>query len=175
MAGGLLRVAAGGMCALAAGAIVAAARVPDGAALPDRDQFLGQISARLRSDQAILRNYAYTRIVEERERDESGRVTSTRRRVYEVRPLPDDPDGFRITLVRDNEPAGADAIARARAEYQTRVARIARERAQESATARERRLRREAESRREKEAILDDVRSVFEVSLVRREIMNGVP
>jgi len=108
-------------------------------------------------------------------RDGSGRVVETRRRVFEVLPLPDDPEGFRVTIVRDNEPAGADAIARQRAEYTSRIARLERERAGESASARERRLRHEADERRENQAMLADVRSVFELRLVRRETMNGAP
>jgi hypothetical protein len=147
----------------------------DRGALPDRDAFLEQVAARLRSDQTILQAYTYTRTVEERRRDASGRILETRRRVFEVLPLPDEPDGFSVTLVRDNVPAGPDAIARQRAEYESKLARIERERAGEDASARERRLRREADTRRENQAMLADVRSVFDVRLVRRETMNGVP
>jgi hypothetical protein len=158
-------------------AVSAGARPPEGdrGALPDRDAFLERVGAHLRTDASILRNYVYTRTVEERRRDASGRVVETRRRVFEVWPLPDDPEGFRVTIVHDNEPAPVEAVARQRAEYKSRLARIERERAGESPSARERRLGREAEDRRQNQAMLADVRNVFDVKLVRRETVKGVP
>lgn len=169
------RCEAGGALAIGAWLLTCLPGAAGSSVLPPRDQFLKEVAARLKADQTILQQYSYTRTVEQRERDGAGHVTETRRHVYEVWPLPDDPEGFRITLVRDNEPRPADDVARQRAEYRARLARVESRRAGESAADRSRRERREAEARQQTADMIADVRSVFDVALMRRETVNGVP
>jgi hypothetical protein len=169
---------AGGVLAAAlavAGAMLAVpptAAAQAGAPLPDRDAFLEEVRARLRSDQAILRQYMYKRHVVERDRDGDGRVTETRSRTYEMRPLPDDPDGVRWIVARDGEPRPPAELAREEAEYERRLALALQP---ETERQRRRRLAREAERRRDDEAAVADVTRLFAVELVGREHVAGMP
>jgi hypothetical protein len=141
-------------------------------ALPPRDEFLQRVRERLRDDSSILRDYTYQRTIIERDRDGSGQLVATRSRVYDVRPLPGDPDGYRVLLSRDGVPADAAEIRRAQAEYARRVAAARRP---ESSAARARRLADEAEDEREQRENVEDLVRLYEVTLVRREVRNGIP
>ena len=148
------------------------AALPTDAPLPDHQRFLEEVLKRLRSDGEILQRYVYRRHVEERDRDGEGRVTARRTRTYEVRPLPDDPEGFRWIVERDGRPTPPDEIARHEAEYEQRLA-AARE--PESDAERRRRLAREAERRREEAANVEEVKRIFDAELVGRDLVAGVP
>src|SRR5215203_1362918 len=134
--------------------VAAALRVPASAGgaedpLQDREAFLAGMRTRLRADAAILAEYAYTRSVVERMLDGNGRVKETHTRVFEVRPLPDDPDGHRWLTMKDGVPTAPLEQQRLEAEYRTRLARAGRRIANESADDRQRRLARAAERDRE--------------------------
>jgi hypothetical protein len=146
----------------------AAAQVP----LPDREAFLREVRQRLRSDQAILREYMYRRHVVERDQDADGRVTATRTRTWEMRPLPGDPEGTRWLVERDGKPVPASDLAQEEAQY---AARLARGRDPETDRQRRRRLAKQAEQRREEEEAVADVTRLFAVDLVGREFVAGMP
>jgi hypothetical protein len=157
-----------------AGAVQAAptAAAPATAPLPSRDAFLEQVRTRLRSDQAILRYYMYKRHVVERDRDGEGRVTETRTRTYEMRPLPDDPEGVRWIVARDGQPRTVAELAREEAEYERRLALALQP---ETERQQRRRLAREAERRREEAAAIADMAGLFAVEFVGRELVAGMP
>jgi hypothetical protein len=160
--------------ALLAGALAAAAQrePPSAAELPPRDAFLREVQKRLRSDASILAGYRYRRTVVERERNEQGRVTEIRTRVYDVRPLPDDPDGYRILVSKDGVATPARDVARAEEEYVRRLQRALRPQSPSDAASRR---ARDAQAAREEQETVRDVVRVFEVSLTRRETVRGVP
>jgi hypothetical protein len=163
--------------AVAALAWPASAEAPQGTGdrrLPDRDTFLREVRKRLRSDQAILQHYVYRRHQIDRERDGDGRITSMRRRVWEVLPLPDRGEGFRVMLVRDGRPVPESEIAEERAEYQDQLARAVRRLETESAGDRSRREARESEQAREERENVEDVVRLYRVELVRRETIRGI-
>jgi hypothetical protein len=175
----VVRVRVPGACALAAvlvitGVPASGLRAAPGGdpRLPDRQVFLEEVRKRLRSDQAILRHYMYRRHVVERDRDGDGLVTARRTRTYEMRPLPDDPEGYRWLVERDGTPVPHAEIAREEAEYARRLARA---RAPETDRERRRRLEREADRQREDAAAIADVTRLFAVDLVGREVVTGIP
>jgi hypothetical protein len=155
-------------------ASLSAAAADDSRPLPDRATFLRQIRARLRSDAAILRRYAYRRSVVERDRDSDGRIVETHTLEWEVRPLPDDPEGFRFLVARDSHPEPVSAIARREADYRRRLER-SRRTVVSAGIDRARRQALEAETRREEHEKVADVFGLYELTLVRRDTVDGVP
>ncbi len=133
--------------------------------------FLREVKQRLRSDAAILTGYRYRRTVVERTRNAQGQVTSVRTRVYAVRPIPGEPDGYRILLSKDGVPAPAQDVARAEADYERRHQDAVRPL---SASEEARRRARAAEAAREEQETVADVTRVFDVSLTGREILRGM-
>jgi hypothetical protein len=169
----ITHVVCAGCLALAASLwapIAAAADDP----LPDRKTFLAEIRKRLRPDAAILRQYAYTRTVVEQLLDGEGRVTETRMRVYEVRPLPGDSEGRRWLTMKDGVPVSAAELQRLEREYQQQLARAERRFANESPPERQRRLVREQAHAREERQNLEDALAIYAVDLKGRETVNGV-
>ena len=142
--------------------------------LPDRTAFLSQMRTRLRADSAILRRFAYTRSVVERTLDGEGRVTETHTRVFEVRPMPDDPEGHRWLTMKDGVPTSPAERQRLEGEYRTQLARAERRLAAETAAQRQRRLAREHDHAREQREDIDDLLSIYTLDLRGRETMHGV-
>jgi hypothetical protein len=142
--------------------------------LEDRDTFLAGMRSRLRADASILGAYAYTRSVVEQTLDRDGRVKETHTRVFEVRPLPDEPEGHRWMTMKDGVPTPPEERQRLEAEYHSKLARARRRIATESAGDRQRRLARAAEREREGRETIDDVLSLYTLDLKGREVINGV-
>lgn len=142
--------------------------------LPNREAFLREVRKRLRSDQAILQHYIYRRTQVDREHDRDGRVVRTRRRVWEVLPLPDQKEGFRVPLVLDGQPVPESTIAERRQEHRDRLARARRDAQNESAGDRARREARESEREREERENVEDVVRLYKIDLLRRETVRGI-
>ena len=160
--------------AAAWGLVATAAPGRDDRPLPDRDTFLREVRTRLRSDQAILQHYVYRRTQVDRERDHDGRVVSSRRRVWEVLPLPSQGQGLRVPLVRDGRPVPEPEIAERREEHRQQLARARRRLQTESARDRTTRQARETEHAREERDNVEDVVRLYRVDLVRRETVRGI-
>lgn len=172
MTSSLPRVAA---IVLAAHAASLAAVAGDGARpLPEREGFLREVRARLRSDGAILRRYSYRRTVVERERDEQRNVVSSRSKVWEVRPIADDPEGFRFLVARDGRPEPASVVAAHDSEYRRRVDRLRRA-AETSPTERARLQAIASETEREERETIADIVALYEMTPVGWDCAGGTP
>lgn len=159
--------------AIAAGLLSVTALVAQTGPLPDKDSFLRDARARLRTDSSLQSSYIYTETRREQKVDGSGRVKEESVKIYESYPgLPG--EGRWERLISENgRPRPAAELEKEMRERQKKAEAMARAVTEQPAKQREQQEREAAKNRREFEAILDDIWRVFEIRLERRETLNG--
>jgi hypothetical protein len=141
--------------------------------LPDGRAFLTQSLARVRSNDLLRIRYTYTEKEARYTYDSSGRVVKTQHRVYEVDPSLEPELTYR-RLVSVNGVVPADLAARD-AEHRRKVQEWTAARQREGQSAREARLRREAEEDRAEQAVVDELTSIYDFRMTGRETIDGRP
>jgi hypothetical protein len=128
-----------------------------------------------RLDYEILKEFTYL----ERRRDlrisKLGKVTVGPMRTFEVYPSAVPGRTYKRLIAVDGRPLGDEELARRDAERQRSLHEAEERRRSEADRQRAARLAKEAEERRERDAVLDDALAVFEVTFSRREIVDGRP
>jgi hypothetical protein len=141
--------------------------------LPDSREFLGDSLRSLRSNDLLRIRYTYTEKEARYTYDSSGRVVKTQRRVYEVDPsLEPELTYRRLVSVNGVEPA--DLTVRD-AEHRRKVQEWTAGRQREGQSAREARLRREAEEDRAEQAVVDELTSIYDFRMIGRDTIDGRP
>jgi hypothetical protein len=131
-----------------------------------------QVLDTLRREYAEPRRFTY--IEKRRDIDISrlGKVTVGPLRTFEVYPAPND-DAYKRLIEIEGKPLAPEELARRDAEHERNLQRQAERERTESPQRRASRLRKAAEERRERDAILKDGAAVFDISFVCRETFNA--
>ena len=166
-AGALARVTA--LVILSVAAVVAQDRP-----LPDRETFLRDVRAKLRTDSSLQSSYIYTETRREQKLDDRGRVMNESVKVYESYPaLPGEDQRWERLMSEDGKPRPASELEKEMRDRQKKAEQLVRE-STENPQKQQARLQRDyAEQRREFDAVLDDVMLVFDIKMERREEVNG--
>jgi hypothetical protein len=166
-AGALARVTA--LVILSVAAVVAQDRP-----LPDRETFLRDVRAKLRTDSSLQSSYIYTETRREQKLDDRGRVVNESVKVYESYPaLPGEDQRWERLMSEDGKPRPASELEKEMRDRQKKAEQLVRE-STENPQKQQARLQRDyAEQRREFDAVLDDVMLVFDIKMERREDVNG--
>ncbi len=152
-----------------------ASTAPQEQPLPDLKPFLAEVHRHLASNQLAQLNYTYQEKVTDVSRDDSGRVTKTRVRVFEIYPAADDEMTYRRLMSVDGMEVPREELEQNDRDQEDKVrAWLARTR-QEGESARQKRTLEEAEVRRKEEAIVDEVMQMFVIRLLWREMIDGRP
>ena len=166
-AGALARVTA--LVILSVAAVVAQDRP-----LPDRETFLRDVRAKLRTDSSLQSSYIYTETRREQKLDDRGRVVNESVKVYESYPaLPGEDQRWERLMSEGGKPRPASELEKEIRDRQKKAEQLVRE-STENPQKQQARLQRDyAEQRREFDAVLDDVMLVFDIKMERREEVNG--
>lgn len=156
--------------ALALALFVAAPGPASTTPFPDADAFMRKVRDAVRLDYEVQKEFTYL----ERRRDlrlsKLGKVTVGQLRTFEVYPSPVPGRTYKRLIEVDGRPLDPAELARRDAERQQSLREAEERRRTESAADRQARLERDARERRERDAVLDDALSVFEVTFTRREM-----
>jgi len=142
--------------------------------LPDRETFLRDVRAKLRTDSSLQSSYIYTETRREQKLDDRGRVVNESVKVYESYPaLPGEDQRWERLMSEDGKPRPASELEKEMRDRQKKAEQLVRE-STENPQKQQARLQRDyAEQRREFDAVLDDVMLVFDIRMERREEVNG--
>lgn len=141
--------------------------------VPVSPEFLRKMRGAIRYDDDLQQAYTYT----ERRRDVKitglGKVTVGPMRTFEVYPSNKPGRTYKRLIAVEGKPLPADELARRDEEHRRNViAEMERDKA-ESPAARNARLAKEAEERRERDQIVNDAFAIFEATVVGRETIDG--
>lgn len=140
--------------------------------LPDKDSFLRDVRARLRTDSSLQRSYIYTETRREQKLDGQGRVTAESVKVYESYPGLPGEDRWERLISEDGKPRPASELEKELRDRQKKAEALAREATEQPAKLQARQQREYDEQRREFEAVLDDLLIVYDIRMERRERLN---
>lgn len=146
---------------------------PQNASLPDVATFIDRVRANLKADDALLPHYTYRERRRAIKVSRLGKLTVGPLREFEVYPSPVRGQTYKRLIAVDGKPLGEEELARNDAIRREDLRRRERRAANESASARARRLAAEARERAEQEALVDDAFRVFHVRLTARERIDG--
>jgi hypothetical protein len=143
--------------------------------LPDAEPFLAQARAHLKTDRQLLSQYTYLERETKIHLSKFGTLTTGPVQVFEVYPGLEPDDTYRRLIDVDGkrrDPAELDKDDRRR---QKHVLDELDRRRREDAAERERRLQREAKAHHQDDETLDDLRLVYQFTLVERQTLDGHP
>jgi len=144
---------------------------PDSTPLPDVSAFTAQVRARLRTDRALQAQYTFLERREEITVSKLGKVKDGPVKVYEVYPSEDPGNLWKRLISVNGTPLSAAELAHNDAVHQKDIfARL-----NESPAQKARRAREAAKERAEDQRMIDELFAVYDITLVRREIVNGHP
>lgn len=154
------------------GAPAAAASTPQ-KPVPVSPEFLRKMRGAIHYDDDLQQAYTYT----ERRRDVKisglGKVTVGPMRTFEVYPSKQPGRTYKRLVAIEGKPLPADELARRDEEHrQSVLAELERDKT-ESPAARNARLAKDAEERRERDQIVNDAFSIFEASVIGHEAIDG--
>jgi hypothetical protein len=177
---GLRRLAPAVACAAALGALVhagaeAPAPQPNEGPLPDPRAFAHEVRTRLRADRELQSEYTYIERREEIRVSKLGEVTEGPVKVYEVYPSREPGHTYKRLIAVNGVPLAPEELAKADRKHREDLRRERERRARETPGERSRRLAKEAEERRQRAAVLDEIFNAYHIRLVRREVVDGHP
>lgn len=141
--------------------------------VPNRDAFIAEVRARLRTDEELQTRYTYLEKRQQIRVSKLGKVQLGQTRLFQVYPSPEPGQTYRRLMSVDGVPLDPDVL-KARDEARRKFLEDeAAARAQETPRERERRERKLAEARKEQQDTVDDVFRVYEIDLVGRETIDG--
>lgn len=150
--------------------------IPAGAAsepLPDRDAFIAEVRARLRTDEELQSQYTY---LEKRQRIRIGKLGQVQlgdTRLFEVYPGSEPSQTYRRLIAVNDVPLDAGVLQQRDAARQKFLVDRAEILAHETPTERASRERKQAEVRQRQREIVDDVFRVFDIRLVGEDTIDG--
>ena len=156
------------MLVLSAAALVAQERP-----LPEKESFLRDVRARLRTDSSLQSSYIYTETRREQKLDDRGRVSQESVKVYESYPgLPGEERWERL-ISENGRPRPAAELEKDMRDRQKKAEQLVREGTEDPEKQQARQQREYAQRRREFDAVLDDVNLVFDIRMERRDVVDG--
>ena len=140
--------------------------------LPERVAFLEQVRTDALTDRLLLSQYTF---IAKRTEVPNGQPEKARTEVHQVFPAADPDETYRRLLTVNGEPLGEREIEKQDRTRREQLAKRARQLADEVVSERDRRLQDAAEARRDEQELLEDILTIFEFRMVRREILDGHP
>jgi hypothetical protein len=139
--------------------------------LPEVSAFTAQVRARLRSDRALQAQYTFMERREEIDVSKLGKVKEGPVKVYEVYPSEEPGNLWKRLMSVNGKPLSAAELAKNDAVHQKDIfARL-----NESPAQKAKRAREAAKERAEEKRGIDEIFAAYEITLVRREVVNGYP
>ena len=143
-------------------------------ALPEREAFLRETRKHLQTDTSLQSSYVYVETRREQKLDEPGRVLEESVKVFESYPgLPGEKSRWERLIAESGRPRPAAELEKVDRDRQRQAEALARLLTEQPAQERARQERDLAEQRREFEAIVDDIVTVFDIDMRGREVMEG--
>src|SRR5215467_7876668 len=140
--------------------------------LPDPAQFLKEFRKTLHGDSTLLRQYTYTETEQQITLDSGGKQKKTETDVYQVLHKALSGDPYRRLISKNGVAVSELELAKQdrKEEEQER-----KEKEKDDRQSEAKRQQEKAKEDREEQEILDDIFAMYEVQIVRREIIGGVP
>lgn len=134
--------------------------------LPELRPFLGDVRARLHSDEVLLARYTFLEKHTERQLDGRGAVKKTTTETFEVYPSPEPGHTYRKLVARDGRALDAKEIEKQDRNQDEKIAKS-------EAASEEKREARLAEMRRTEAAVIDELFRIYDIRMVGRETVDG--
>ena len=138
--------------------------------LPEGAAFLEQVLTDGLTDRLLLSQYTF---IAKRTEVPNGQPEKARTEVHQVFPAADPDETYRRLLTVNGEPLGEREIEEQDRTRREQLAKRARQLADEAVSERDRRLQDAAEARRDEEELFEDILTILEFRMVRREILDG--
>lgn len=151
--------------------LLLAAPVAQERPLPDFDAFAAQVRKRLATDEERQSGYRFVERRTEQKVDSSGRVTSESVKVFEVYPGLPGEARYRRLIEENGRRVVPDTLARRDRGRQQDVESYAK--AQASASQRQKAAREQENTRRRRNAAIDDLFRIYDIRMIRRESIGG--
>jgi hypothetical protein len=145
------------------------------APLPDAESFLAPARAKLIGNDLMQSRFSYRERSTRLNLNPFGRIGTGPTVVAEVYPLPGDGLTYRRIVERDGKPLSPDEVARQDREYREKFEAWQRRLAREGQSAREARLRKDAELRAREQKQMAEALDLFNFTLVGRSTWEGEP
>ena len=141
--------------------------------LPDQQSFLQETRKHLQTDSALQSSYVYVETRRESKLDKRGRTSEESVRVFESYPgLPGEARWERL-IAENGRPVPAEELAKQDRERQTRASRMVRRLAEDAPKERARQDREYQQARRERDDAVNDIYTVFDITMIGRERIEG--
>jgi hypothetical protein len=154
---------------LSLGALTAAQDRP----LPDQESFLREVRRHLQTDQTLQSSYSYVERRRELKLDKQGRRTVGSEKVFESYPGFPGEERWERLIEENGVPVPAKKLEEQDRERQSKAAEHARRLATNPKKEHARQVRAYEERRREMSAAVEDVFRVYDVTMLRREAIDG--
>jgi hypothetical protein len=144
---------------------------PEEKPLPEPKAFLAEFRKTLHSDNKLLSQYTYTEKETEIALDSKGNTKKTETNIYQMIHGAEEWQTYRRQIVKNGKPLSEEELNKQDREEKDRIAKETRKRADEPASTRD---REKAKADREEQEVLDDVFAMYDVQMVRRELLDSV-
>lgn len=143
--------------------------------LPDVAQLVREVRANVRTDDQLLRQYTFLERRQDVKATKLGKLYLGPRREFEVYPSQVPGETYKRLISVDGKPLPAAELARRdEAHRQGVLSRLAQLEA-ETPDQKRKRLAKLAKERREEDLVIDDVFAVYDIKVLRREMVDGRP
>lgn len=139
--------------------------------LPDLSSFISEFRKTFHSDDKLLSQYTYTEKETSNTLDSKGNIKKSEVNVYQVFNAEEDWKSYTRQIVKNGVPVSEKELEKKDREEKERVAKETNKREKKSEAERQ---KDKAKADREEQEILDDVFAMYELQLVRRELLNGI-
>lgn len=140
--------------------------------LPDRESFIAEFRKTLHSDGKLLSQYTYTEKETEVTLDGKGQAKKSKVNVYQVFNAAEEWMTYRRQTIKEGVPLTEKELEKQDREEKERVAKEKLKREKQSEAKRQ---EEKAKEDREERELIDDIFAMYDVQLVRREVVNDVP
>ena len=158
---------------LAIGLVAATAALGAQRPLPDQESFLKETREHLQTDRTLQSSYVYVETRRELKLDKSGRTTDESIKVFENYPGLPGQERWERLISENGRPVSPDTLAKQDRERQKKAEEMAQRLAENATKERARQQGDYQKFRRERDEMLSDVFSVFDIRMTGREPVEG--
>ena len=138
--------------------------------LPDPETFLEQVRAHERTDRLLLSQYTY---MQERTEMPRGRPEKATTKLFQIFPAVDPDQTYIRLLAVDGEPLEPDEVEKQDRKRRKQLVKRAERLAREGVSEWEKRRQEDTEERRSEGDLVEEILTIFDFRMVRREIIDG--
>jgi len=140
--------------------------------LPELSSFISEFRKTLHSDDKLLSQYTYTEKETSNTLDSNGKVKKTEVNEFQIFNAEEDWKSYRRQIVKNGVPVSEKELEKKDREEKERVEKETNKRGKQSEAERQ---KNKAKADQEEQEILDDVFALYDLHLIRRDILNGIP